>query len=275
MSSADKHTATRFDLDERQRAMLEVMGVRVWSDATPPVEALARPSESVVAEAPRITPPAAPRQQPAPPSASFSESATSPMGWAELQQAVFGCTACGLCKHRKQTVFGVGSPAASEGQVPRVDWLVVGEAPGEQEDLAGEPFVGQAGKLLDNMLAAVGLSRHDSRGGGVYIINTLKCRPPANRNPQPQELAQCAPFLHRQIELLQPKVILAAGRFAAQSLLAHVADIEKIPLGKLRGQVHRLGQIPVVVTYHPAYLLRSLPDKAKAWEDLVLAARFV
>jgi DNA polymerase len=139
---------------------------------------------------------------------------------------------------------------------------VVGEAPGENEDLQGEPFVGQAGKLLDNMLKALGLDRQRK----VYIANVLKCRPPGNRNPQPQEVAQCEPFLRRQVQLLQPKIILAMGRFAVQSLLG-----TDEPIGKLRGRRHEYMGVPVVVTYHPAYLLRSLPDKAKAWADLCLA----
>jgi DNA polymerase len=156
-------------------------------------------------------------------------------------------------------VFGVGARQA--------DWMVVGEAPGEQEDLRGEPFVGPAGQLLDAMLRAVGLSRQvDAGAGGVYIANVLKCRPPGNRNPQPEEVAQCQPFLERQVALVQPKIILAMGRFAVQSLLQ-----SQEPIGRLRGQVHRWQGVPVIVTYHPAYLLRNLPDKAKAWADLCLA----
>jgi uracil-DNA glycosylase family 4 len=144
----------------------------------------------------------------------------------------------------------------------RADWLVVGEAPGENEDQQGEPFVGQAGKLLDNMLAALGLNRREH----VYIANVLKCRPPGNRNPEPEEVAQCEPFLRRQVELLQPRIILAMGRFAVQTLLQTTE-----PIGRLRGRVHAYNGVPVIVTYHPAYLLRNLPDKAKAWADLCLA----
>jgi DNA polymerase len=158
---------------------------------------------------------------------------------------------------------------------PQVDWLIVGEAPGEHEDQQGEPFVGQAGKLLDNMLHACGLSRTGVRGaegGGVYIANVLKCRPPGNRNPKPEEVAQCRPFLQRQVALLQPKIIVAMGRFAAQTLLQDtVPEVENTPLGKLRGRVYRYHNVPVVVTYHPAYLLRNLPEKAKVWADLCLA----
>jgi DNA polymerase len=146
--------------------------------------------------------------------------------------------------------------------------MIVGEAPGEQEDRQGEPFVGPAGQLLDNMLHALGLSRRDAPPErGVYIANTLKCRPPRNRNPDPAESARCAPFLERQIELVAPRIILAMGRFAAQ----HLLDSDE-PIGRLRGRVHAWRAIPVIVTYHPAYLLRTLADKARAWDDLCLAA---
>jgi DNA polymerase len=194
------------------------------------------------------------------------------MDWPTLAQAVSGCRACGLCESRKNTVFGVGQLPVAPATSPQVDWLIVGEAPGENEDLAGEPFVGQAGKLLDNMLRAIGLDRHNK----VYIANVLKCRPPVNRNPEPHEVAQCTPYLRRQIELLQPKIILAMGRFAMNALLdASVPEVHKLPLGKLRGQIHHCQSagraVPVIVTYHPAYLLRNLPEKAKAWADLCLA----
>jgi DNA polymerase len=180
------------------------------------------------------------------------------MGWPELKAAVSSCTACGLRAGCTQTVFGVGDEAAQ--------WLLVGEAPGAEEDKLGEPFVGQAGKLLDSMLAAIGLER----GRNVYIANVLKCRPPGNRNPEPGEVAQCSPHLSRQIELIRPKLILAMGRFAVQTLLATDATI-----ASLRGTVHRYHGVPLVVTYHPAYLLRNLPDKAKAWADLVFARRTI
>jgi DNA polymerase len=180
------------------------------------------------------------------------------MDWAALKVAVKDCTACGLRAGCTQTVFGVGDESAQ--------WLLVGEAPGAEEDRLGEPFVGQAGKLLDSMLAAVGLER----GRNVYIANVLKCRPPGNRNPEPGEVAQCSPHLSRQIELIQPKLILAMGRFAVQTLLDTEATI-----ASLRGTVHRYHGVPLVVTYHPAYLLRNLPDKAKAWADLVLARRTI
>ncbi|HEY9101571.1 uracil-DNA glycosylase [Chitinimonas sp.] len=176
------------------------------------------------------------------------------LDWEALQGSVAACTACGLCKSRNRTVFGVGNPEA--------DWLVVGEAPGADEDRQGEPFVGQAGKLLDSMLDAVGRKRQEN----VFILNTLKCRPPQNRNPTPEELALCAPYLHRQVELIKPKVIFAVGRFAVQTLLGREASI-----ASLRGRLHDYRGIPVVVSYHPAYLLRNLPDKIKAWQDLLLA----
>ena len=180
------------------------------------------------------------------------------MDWPQLKAAVKVCTACGLRAGCTQTVFGVGDESAQ--------WMLVGEAPGAEEDKLGEPFVGQAGKLLDSMLAAIGLER----GRNVYIANVLKCRPPGNRNPEPGEVAQCAPHLSRQIELIRPKLILAMGRFAVQTLLDTEATI-----ASLRGTVHRYHGVPLVVTYHPAYLLRNLPDKAKAWADLVFARKTI
>jgi DNA polymerase len=182
------------------------------------------------------------------------EETPAPPGWIEIKQAVPACTACGLHKTRTQTVFGVGDENA--------DWMLIGEAPGAEEDRLGEPFVGQAGKLLDNMLAAIDLKR----GENVYIANVLKCRPPGNRNPEPEEVAKCTPFLKRQIALIQPKLIIAMGRFAAQTLLSSDASI-----ASLRGKVYRYEGVPLIVTYHPAYLLRNLPDKSKAWQDLLFA----
>jgi uracil-DNA glycosylase len=179
-------------------------------------------------------------------------------GWIPLKAAVSGCVKCGLHKTRTRTVFGVGDENA--------DWMLIGEAPGAEEDRLGDPFVGQAGKLLDNMLAAIDLSRRKN----VYIANVLKCRPPGNRNPTPEEVAQCSPHLLQQIELIQPKLILAMGRFAAQTLLETGASI-----ASLRGRVHRYAGVPLIVTYHPAYLLRTLEDKAKAWEDLLFAKKIM
>jgi DNA polymerase len=173
------------------------------------------------------------------------------MSWPELKESVKTCRACGLHAGRKQAVLGVGDEQA--------DWLFVGEGPGAEEDARGEPFVGQAGRLLDNMLAAIGLKRGDD----VYIANTVKCRPPGNRAPEPGEAAQCEPYLLRQIALIQPKLIVALGKTAASILLKTDA-----PLGSLRGRVYQFQGIPLLVTYHPAYLLRTLADKAKSWEDL-------
>lgn len=178
------------------------------------------------------------------------------MDWQALQDCVKDCQACSLAASRTQTVFGVGDANA--------DWLIVGEAPGAEEDVKGEPFVGQAGKLLDNMLAAIQLKR----GENVYIANVLKCRPPENRDPHGEEMIECDPFLKRQVELIQPKLIIALGKFAAQSLLQSESTI-----ASLRGQLHQYNGVPVVVTYHPAYLLRNLADKAKAWEDLCFARK--
>jgi len=177
--------------------------------------------------------------------------AIAAMGWDELKQAVADCTACELCKTRKQAVLGVGDVNA--------DWLFVGEGPGADEDERGEPFVGQAGKLLDAMLAAIDLKR----GQSVYIANAVKCRPPNNRTPEPGETAACWPFLARQIELIQPKLIVTLGKPAAQTLLQ-----QEIKIADARGKVHDFAGMNLIVTYHPAYLLRNLPDKAKAWEDL-------
>ncbi|MGF6378081.1 uracil-DNA glycosylase family 4 [Paraburkholderia atlantica] len=176
------------------------------------------------------------------------------LDWDALAERVSGCEACRLCEKRTNTVFGVGDREA--------DWMLIGEAPGENEDRQGEPFVGPAGKLLDNMLHSLALAR----GTNVYIANVIKCRPPGNRNPQPDEVARCEPYLQRQVSLVKPKLIVALGRFAAQSLLKTDASISS-----LRGRVHTYEGVPVIVTYHPAYLLRSLPDKAKAWTDLCLA----
>ncbi|RZU00567.1 uracil-DNA glycosylase [Rivibacter subsaxonicus] len=246
--------------DERQRRMLEAMGVRLWPQAEPEPEADVAAAAPVLPAQPAASPrapaiaPATPRQLVTGPVAT--------MDWPALRAAVAACTACSLCESRTQTVFGVGHQ--------RAHWMIVGEAPGEQEDLRGEPFVGKAGQLLDNMLAAIGVSRQAAEGDDparrVYIANVLKCRPPANRNPQPEEVARCAPFLQRQIELVQPRIILAMGRFAVESLL-HTSDA----IGKLRGRVHRVAGVPTIVSYHPAYLLRSPLEKARAWDDLCLA----
>jgi uracil-DNA glycosylase len=178
------------------------------------------------------------------------------MEWPELKARVAACTDCPLHAKRNKTVFGVGDENA--------DWLFVGEGPGAEEDAQGEPFVGQAGRLLDSMLAAIKLKR----GANVYIANIVKCRPPGNRNPEPQEALQCEPYLHRQIDLIRPKLIIALGKVAAANLLATDASV-----ASMRGKVHRYRGTPLIVTYHPAYLLRNLPDKAKAWVDLCFAVK--
>jgi DNA polymerase len=176
--------------------------------------------------------------------------------WIPLKAAVSGCTKCSLHQTRTQTVFGVGDENA--------DWMLVGEAPGAEEDRLGEPFVGQAGRLLDNMLAAIGLSRQKN----VYIANVLKCRPPNNRDPKPEEAAHCTPYLLQQIALIKPKLIVAMGRHAAQTILKSDASI-----ARMRGRVHSYAGVPLIVTYHPAYLLRTPEDKAKSWEDLLFARK--
>lgn len=239
---------------DRQQAMLQAMGLRLWApEGGADGEPLTLTSD--VGTEGAATAPAS------------AGAAVAMLDWPALRAAVADCRACTLCETRTQTVFGVGHP--------RAHWMVVGEAPGEQEDLKGEPFVGAAGRLLDRMLAALGLTRQvgDDPDAAdvarqVYIANTLKCRPPRNRNPEPEELQRCQPFLERQVELVQPRVILAMGRFAVQSLL----DSSE-PIGRLRGRVHQWRGRPLVVTYHPAYLLRSPADKARAWADLCLAAR--
>jgi uracil-DNA glycosylase family 4 len=283
---------------ERQRAMLREMGIPpFWpeepaeaveavssvsdagaaprTEATRPSPAVAAtPSAAPIAVQPPAAAPAPARPPAKSPASSFVKVAAAVpdvatlgarpegidrMDWPALRDAVANCHACGLCQSRTQPVFGVGHEQA--------DWMIIGEAPGEQEDKQGEPFVGRAGQLLDRMLDAIDLTRSEEASAKqVFIANVLKCRPPANRNPQPQEVAQCEPFLMRQIELVKPKVIVAMGRFAVQSLLKSTE-----PIGRLRGKVHEVAGVPVVVTYHPAYLLRSPADKGLAWDDLCLA----
>jgi len=222
------------------------MGIPVWSRKPGPLLPGA-PASVLAAEAEAVVAAPTPEQGHVPPAA---------MGWDALQECVAACTLCPLHAGRTRTVFGVGNRAA--------DWLIVGEAPGAEEDRKGEPFVGRAGRLLDAMLAALGHSRSQ-----VYIANVVKCRPPENRDPRPEEADSCAPYLDRQIALLAPSIILAVGRVAAQRLLGSDA-----PVGRLRGRVHRYGpaEIPLVVTWHPAYLLRRPQAKAESWSDLVLAA---
>ncbi|MCM2478874.1 uracil-DNA glycosylase [Serpentinimonas maccroryi] len=260
------------------------MGVRPWwlfgaqtevAPAPAPQTAPARPAHraepaAVPVAHPAVAPSArAPAPAPAPAAAPATTPPAPAPDWDALEQQIRSCQRCPLGAQRQCAVPGMGDR--------RPDWLLVGEAPGEEEDRQGLPFVGRAGQLLDRMLAALQLQRTQR----VHITNVIKCRPPQNRNPAADEIAHCAPYLRRQIELLQPKIVLALGRFAAQTLLAEGGclspdELHTLPLGKLRGRIYqaRIGAqtLPLVVTYHPAYLLRSPADKARAWADLCLAA---
>jgi DNA polymerase len=231
--------------DARRLACLEAMGVDVYvRRSLPPASAATGSLPAPETSAASATP-----MPPAPPGPEAA------LDWEALQAAVSSCTRCALAGTRTQTVFGVGNPKAR--------WMFIGEAPGAEEDKRGEPFVGRAGQLLTAMLKAIGFKRED-----VYIANVLKCRPPGNRDPRPEEAAHCRGYLDRQIELVAPALVIAVGRIAAQNLLATDA-----PLARLRGRVHALGPRgwPLVVTYHPAYLLRSPGEKRKAWQDLLFA----
>ena len=233
-----------------RNAYLEALGIDRWVPRNAPLEIesaapAAAPVAREAAPAPIATPANSPVYAPRAPTGD----------WTELRERVAGCVACDLCKTRTQTVFGVGNT--------RAEWLIIGEAPGAEEDRQGEPFVGRAGQLLNAMLLAIGLPRET-----VFIANILKCRPPANRDPKPDEVSRCLPYLANQIALIKPRIILAVGRIAAQNLLATDA-----PLARLRGKLHTFGEAntPLVITYHPAYLLRTPADKRKAWEDLKFA----
>ena len=265
------------DLDLRQRAMLQEMGVRVWlPDAVlmPSVPELTLAVEGVTGgPAPLpVTGPVTPRlaalaapPPPPPPPREDQALALNDLAWSALAEKAATCKACNLCAGRKHSTLRPPSP------IGRADWLVVGDPPDEDEDRLGQPFVEQSGLLLDNMLKAMGASRTGQGRTGVYLSNVVKCRPPVGRLPQAADLAQCAQYLHREIDLVQPKVILAMGRSAAQLLLdEHPADAA-LPLGKQRGRAYRYRGIPVVVSYHPKVLLRASADKAKAWADLCLA----
>lgn len=246
-------------MDERQSHYLKVMGIQVWEQRPGVPGTSEKHVETQKAQVATTEPPPAKRAESTtmPPSGSNAESApdVAELDWQELEKRVANCPLCEeLVDNRTQTVFGVGNHNA--------DWMVIGEAPGADEDRQGEPFVGRAGQLLNAMLRALDLQREE-----VYITNILKCRPPDNRDPKPLEAAACNPYLQRQIALMKPRVILAVGRVAAQNLLH-----SELPIGKLRGEVHRLENgVPVVVTYHPAYLLRSPFEKRKTWADLCLA----
>jgi len=235
-----------------RNAYLDALGIDRWVRRDAPVEAAI---EAPAAAAPEVAEAVDPKPQPVPVQARVREPLGPITDWGVLRERVAGCTACDLCKTRTQTVFGVGDTQA--------DWLIIGEAPGGEEDRQGEPFVGRAGQLLNAMLLAIGLPRES-----VFIANILKCRPPGNRDPRPEEVSNCLPFLAAQIALLKPKIILAVGRIAAQNLLATDA-----PLARLRGKLHHFGEAntPLVITYHPAYLLRAPADKRKAWDDLKFA----
>jgi DNA polymerase len=233
--------------------MLREMGIwPVWRlRERPAAEQATEIAPAAVAEAPALVP-----QPTAAASAAGDDRRVRimQMDWTALKACVAACAECRLHEKRNRTVFGVGDE--------RADWLFIGEGPGAEEDAQGEPFVGQAGKLLDSMLAAIKLMR----GENVYIANVVKCRPPGNRNPESEEARQCEPYLKRQIELIRPKLIVALGRVAAVNLLGRDASI-----ASLRGKVLDYGGTPLIVTYHPAYLLRTLPEKAKAWADLCFA----
>lgn len=297
---------TRFDLDDRQRAMLAEMGVRVWwpqraeetgavaeaGEVIPPdpaVPPMAASAPAAQAESPAQTPSATASTLPTPPRApaqpeqprvlmqmpAVSNHPPLPAGladmdWSVLQETVNQCASCALCAARKAPILGAG-PASAH-------WMVVADLPGEEEDQQGQAFVGQEGLLLDNMLKAVGVRRQASApaqdaqplSAQAYVTHAVKCRPPGGRNPEVAELAMCAAYLSRQVALVQPKVILAMGRFAIQTLLGSTE-----PMGKLRGRLHAYQGVPVVVTYPPSSLLRHQSDKAKAWADLVLALKVV
>ena len=250
---------------EPQRAMLREMGLRLWLPQAAAGPDIAEPVATGPSHAPADESAGSSKSMfGAPPSATSGLALTAAtMDWPVLQSTVESCRACSLCENRRQTVFGLGHL--------RAQCMVVGEAPGEQEDASGKPFVGDSGQLLDRMLRALGLSRDATEPADaarqVFITNTVKCRPPRNRNPTAEELSACQPFLQRQVALVQPKVIIAMGAFAVRSLLG-----SDEPIGKLRGRLHSWRGVPVVVTYHPAYLLRQPTDKARAWEDLCLAA---
>lgn len=266
----DPNVDTRFELDDRQRAMLAEMGVRVWLPKTPlsqSAETAATPSAASSAASSSTT---APKTSTTPTTSAAPKLVSMPvvdistlpegiatMDWPALQSAVSACTGCGLCQGRQQAILGEG--------LPNADWMIVGDAPGEEEDKEGISFAGPAGLLLDNMLKALGLTRQQ-----VYLTHALKCRTPSGRNATQVEVSHCAVYLSRQVALVQPKVILAMGRTAAMALLQSTE-----PLGKLRAEVQSFQGVPVVVTYPPAYLLRNQADKAKAWADLCLAASLV
>lgn len=240
----------------REEILRELNLVPIWrrrANTVAASEASGEPATDQPATISRVVPL---RVTAGPPDRDARRARIQALEWETFAGDVDTCIACGLCRTRNRSVPGVGDA--------RAEWMFIGEAPGAEEDARGEPFVGQAGRLLDNMLAALGVSRQKN----VYIANVLKCRPPGNRTPEPQEVESCRPYLERQISLVGPRLLIALGKSAASLLLGTDASI-----ASLRGRVHHYQGRPLIVTYHPAYLLRSLPEKAKAWEDLVLAMR--
>ncbi|MES9993016.1 MAG: uracil-DNA glycosylase [Candidatus Thiodiazotropha sp.] len=243
-------------IEQRRQRYLQAMGLTLWQRRGEPANTPEYEAQGVAEAEMEVVAAMPPSQAAAVEQATLSRRGeTAALDWQALQQKVKGCNSCGLRAGCTQTVFGVGDPQA--------ELLVIGEAPGADEDRQGEPFVGRAGQLLNAMLLAMGYKRE-----AVFIANIVKCRPPDNRDPKAEEALSCEPFLLRQIELIAPKIILAVGRISAQNLLK-----SDIAVGKLRGRIHSFGtsNIPLVVTYHPAYLLRSPEQKAKAWDDLQLA----
>jgi DNA polymerase len=269
------------DLDTRQRAMLQEMGLRVWWPEGV-IEPLAAPQATAVSALSKVEKPSAAERPAAREAMTQGPAVTgvlaekiAEMDWTALGKTIAQCQAC------KQGV-GCRAPVFAAGAAPRqADWMVLGEPPDDTEERLGSPFAGQAGQLLDNMLKALGVHRCGAESSATpvfaeaslaYVTNVVKCRPSAARNPELRDLATCENYLRREVALVQPKVILALGRFAAQALLqAAMPEVASIPLGKLRGQIYRYQGIPVIVSYHPAYLLRTQQDKARSWLDLCLA----
>lgn len=263
------------ELDNRQRAMLREMGLRVWSPQPSSASAPSlKPAPAPSSENAVVVESVAPALKKEVTVTASRVAASTPLSWSELHEAVMQCQRCKQSVGRRAPVFVQAEPGS-------VDWLVLGEPPDDTEERLGQAVAGQAGLLLDNMLRAVGVGRCGPGGAAeaakgmqsrAYVSNVVKCRPAIMRNPDAHDLASCENHLRREVALLQPKVILALGRFAAQALLqGDLPDVASIPLGKLRGQVYRYQGIPVVVSYHPSYLLRTPQDKGRAWLDLCLA----
>jgi uracil-DNA glycosylase len=270
------------DLDRRQRAMLQEMGVRVWwPEAVPePVTSAASAAVPAASRAATVrTPLPPPAQKTDPEQAATPAGDIAGMDWPTLAETIARCQSCQQGVGRRSPVFALAAAAR------QADWLLVGEPPDDNEERLGQPIAGQAAQLLDNMLKAVGARRGGLAGNtapvsagtaAAYVTNVVKCRPATARNPEPSDLAACEHYLRREVALVQPRVILALGRFAAQALLqGSVPEVAGIPLGRLRGQVYRYQDIPVIVSYHPAYLLRSPQEKARAWLDWCLALQLV